>query len=288
MEALLSSRVAECASEVAVGEAGWENAAASSLGAHGFVVLRRPAGILPAPLLERCRRSASSRLQSLLSRLRAVGIEPESETFKYSEVCKRHSGGRFDLALRPEDDGWDELASQTEAWVLPVLRRAGLMEEGGGRDRVGCVCAWPGTPAQGFHVDGTEHGLVNAFVPLVDVDDKNGTEVEPGCACPAPHCSISYMCARSSQPCFDTRAHQCAVFRPSPHQHIIRSTLRLCHCRCHHRWFQKLQPEASCSLTTEHAIGALPTKPMSRGHWAMLSLPHARASGTPISQRTGF
>lgn len=229
------------ASEVAVGSDGWEEEAARSLRDNGYAVLvRRPgAGLLTPAQCAACAASALSRLELLIGALRARGSDPIADTFKYSEVCKRHSGGRFDVSMPLADDpSWAELAASAEAWALPVLRRAGLMkvcsrpplpflriawacaapalglhwpylsgvgtapawacaavpftcvhlpylrapQTGGRRDRVGCVCALPGTPAQGFHVDGTDEGLVNAFVPLVDVNEDNGTQIEPGCA----------------------------------------------------------------------------------------------------------
>ena len=39
---------------------------------------------------------------------------------------------------------------------------------------VGCVTAAAGAPAQHFHADGRARGIVNAFVPLVDVPASLG------------------------------------------------------------------------------------------------------------------
>lgn len=102
---------------------------------------------------------------------------------------------------------WEELRSAVERWVAPVLQASGLMradEEtigedetggvggGGGAiaggastqheiDSVGCVTSLDGAPDQHFHPDGTASGLVNVFVPLIDVGALNGaTELRPG------------------------------------------------------------------------------------------------------------
>lgn len=118
-------------SEVTVESDGWEEEAARSLRNNGFAVLvRRPGtGLLTPALCNACAALALSRLELLLSALRARGIDPIADTFKYSEVCKRHSGGRFDLAVpHAGDHMWTELVATAEEWALPVLRRAGLMQ----------------------------------------------------------------------------------------------------------------------------------------------------------------
>jgi len=46
------------------------------------------------------------------------------------------------------------------------------------------VSSLPGAPDQHFHPDGTARGLVNCFVPLLDVSLENGsTEIRPGSHC---------------------------------------------------------------------------------------------------------
>ena len=39
---------------------------------------------------------------------------------------------------------------------------------------VGCVVSYPNAPAQHFHADGHERGIVNVFIPLEDVPSEKG------------------------------------------------------------------------------------------------------------------
>lgn len=162
----------------------WVGDAARSLVDNGFVALHpmESAGdeIIPASLCDACAEAATRQLDVVRARLGEKGIDPVSDTFAYSEVCKRHSGARFDLAL--DSASWSALAREVERWCLPVLARAGL--ETAKRDRVGCVVSLPNAPDQSMHVDGAVEGLVNAFVPLVAVGLDNGTEVVPGSHAP--------------------------------------------------------------------------------------------------------
>jgi hypothetical protein len=115
-------------SETAVESDKWEATAARSLRDNGYAVLVRKSGdgLFSPALCAACAASALSRLELLMGALRERGIDPVADTFKYSEVCKRHSGGRFDLAMPL--DAAAKLAESAEAWAVPVLRQAGLME----------------------------------------------------------------------------------------------------------------------------------------------------------------
>ena len=129
------------------------------------------------------------------------------------------AAGAASSDIAADDDevaaAWAELRSAVELWVAPVLQASGLMraeeevaedETGGGVsgvgsgggggsgssdiagsasaheiDSVGCVTSLDGAPDQHFHPDGTARGLVNVFVPLIDVGALNGaTELRPG------------------------------------------------------------------------------------------------------------
>ena len=226
--------------EIALAADGWAEAAGHSLSHNGFCTLLMGAdGTPPVPeaLCERCRTAAEARLDALLARARARGLNPRREKLLFRDICSRTAGGlRYDMKYPmcsvaassdvdtspdavPDDDevaaAWAELRSAVERWVAPVLQASGLMRAdekvlgedetgggggGGGRgvggcdggisnasasaheiDSVGCVTSFSGAPDQHFHPDGTARGLVNVFVPLIDVGALNGaTELRPG------------------------------------------------------------------------------------------------------------
>lgn len=115
-----------------------------------------------------------SRLDKVLQRVVEIGLDPTSDNFSFSEVCKRHSGARYDISAAGGAFGgvYDELVAVVHEAVISVLPGARL-------DRGGCVASLPGSPGQGWHIDGQQAGLINAFVPLVDIDETNGTEFVP-------------------------------------------------------------------------------------------------------------
>jgi predicted nicotinamide N-methyase len=110
-----------------------------------------------------------------------------------------HPGGGPPEAMTAAADAcaaWQLLRQESDPWVTPVLQRSGLMEaetetssselptesnspdqkqkqkktvSGGNTTAVGCVVSYPHAPAQHFHADGRERGIVNVFLPLRDV-----------------------------------------------------------------------------------------------------------------------
>ena len=87
--------------EVQVGSEGWAVAAAQSLEHNGFCVLRSPRRVAPPELCARCTAVALSTLDRLLQALVERGIDPVRDLFGFREVCKRHGGARYDVALPP-------------------------------------------------------------------------------------------------------------------------------------------------------------------------------------------
>ena len=77
-------------------------------------------------------------------------------------------------------DAWDGLRRAVDPWSSSALLRSGLMVENDGTGAtfgvtaVECVTSLPSAPEQHFHADGRERGIVNVFVPLVDVPASMG------------------------------------------------------------------------------------------------------------------
>jgi len=205
--------------EVQVDSEGWAAAAAQSLEHNGFCVLRSPGRddirrcVAPVELCARCMAVALSELDRLLKAISKRGIDPIRDVFNFREVCKRHGGARYDVALphvKPPaaaaaaaaaaagaeppvlqaaggsaaDPGdavgpWPELQSLVDATVQQVVAETRALQ-GAAVDRAGCVVSYPGTPAQQLHTDGGSPGFFNCFVPLTPVDASNGTELLPG------------------------------------------------------------------------------------------------------------
>jgi hypothetical protein len=77
-----------------------------------------------------------------------------------------------------DDAAWRALLAAVDPIVRPLLLASGLFgcEDELEVEAVGCVISMPGAPDQRWHPDSEEQlGLVNVFVPLVDVDEINGT-----------------------------------------------------------------------------------------------------------------
>lgn len=173
-----------CPYDVTIGIADWVGKASQSLHENGFVALHPSASgtVITKGVCTDCTDSALELLRKVQKRLADLQIQPGSCRVAFNEVCTRHSGHRFDLAL--DSDPWKKLQQQLEAVCLPVFKNAGF--ETAAAHRKGCVVSLPGAPAQSFHVDGTRVGMFNVFVPLVEVGELNGTELEP--ASHSPQC----------------------------------------------------------------------------------------------------
>ena len=160
-------RVAGAPSEATI------RAAADSLRRNGFVVLDPPEisargeknaadGLVRFETLRLAEISTDLYLSRLTDRARCLGIDPETDIFRFSEICARARGGRrFDVtderragtlfgpesaddasAMRvpppkgPEEarasalraaTSWHAIREELEPWITPVLRRSGLM-----------------------------------------------------------------------------------------------------------------------------------------------------------------
>lgn len=151
-------RVAGAPSEATV------RAAADSLRRNGFVVLDPPVdarggagdGLVRGETLRSAEASTDLYLRRLTDRARCLGIDPETDIFRFSEICARARGGRrFDVTAQiSEADGdasatrvpprkgpeearasalraatsWHAIREATEPWISPVLARSGLMD----------------------------------------------------------------------------------------------------------------------------------------------------------------
>ena len=185
-------------------------AAADSLARNGFVVLEAEDGSgLVAPVcLDSALAASDGYLDRLLAAAKAKGLRVDSDIFRFAELCSRARGGRrFDVtaerrrcgnggsitlpprpypasddesAAAAATDAWERLRRAADPWVSPALLRSGFMVEDDGTGAtfgvtaVGCVTSLPSAPEQHFHADGRERGIVNVFVPLVDVPASMG------------------------------------------------------------------------------------------------------------------
>lgn len=172
--------------------------AAKSLSVNGFCVLRGPV-VAPAALT-RCAKAVWERLDQLMQAAFRRGLDIDKGALRFNELMKR-PGPRYDLRLPlggatkhvpfdtasvPDADSWTSILPLIDAVVQSILPMMALPVS---RQRVkqwsaavaGCVVAMPGAPRQPSHVDGEHLGLVNCFVPLVQVTARNGpTEICPG------------------------------------------------------------------------------------------------------------
>tara|TARA_B100000795_G_scaffold234990_1_gene194429 strand:- start:10 stop:855 length:846 start_codon:yes stop_codon:yes gene_type:complete len=160
------------------------SAAAAVLRHDGVVVLKCEALEAHAPPSD----NAEAILQGLMTRMNGLGLDVD-QRFSFAEICHR-SPRRYDVHLGA---GQSESAFSTlfNALVRPVIAlcggeagaegSGGSADEGGGSPsdvriiRDGLVTSLRGASAQPFHADGRNHGLFNAFLPLVPVSTQ-GTE----------------------------------------------------------------------------------------------------------------
>lgn len=184
---------------VSIHDDDYQEQAARSLTVNGFCVLRGP--VLPPKLCERCCSAIWQRLDALLRAAHGQGLDIDSGLLRFNEICKRQPGARYDLRLPlgaatahvpfaasvvPDSDTWMSIWPLVDALVVPILRLTAMPMSmrrcaSWNTEVAGCVVALPGAPDQPSHLDGDEIGLINAFLPLVEVTEKNGpTELQPG------------------------------------------------------------------------------------------------------------
>eukprot|EP00965_Chrysotila_dentata_P196403 6177548-Pleurochrysis_carterae.AAC.1 len=197
--------------DICVSRHDWQDMAARSISNNGFCVVRLgpQARFARGALLARCAQKSIARFRTLSGLLRERGIEPRSDRFTFGEICSRTPGGRrYDMriplqletaALNRAHDGvqgstisdldedWSCLQKAIDACARPVVlalaeaRAANQAEDSEYSvtevhpDSAGCVLASAGAPDQHFHPDGTAEGLINVFMPLVNVDTMNGS-----------------------------------------------------------------------------------------------------------------
>ena len=173
--------------------------AAESLREHGFVILQphdvgNHSALIPREDVAALNDAGETYLNELLEGVKAKGIDPTRDIFRFSEICSRARAGlRYDYT-RPEHedvkarltssgrkaiDQWQALEKLVAPWVEPILARA-YKDDKFKCVSVGCVTSEPGAPEQHFHSDGRIFGIVNVFVPLVAT--ANGADAAQGTA----------------------------------------------------------------------------------------------------------
>jgi len=205
-------RVRASSAEVSTGEpsASTVAAAADSLARNGFVVLEAEdgTGLVPTDVIDSALDASEGYLRRLTAAAKGKGLRVDSDIFRFAEVCSRAKGGRrFDVTAERRRSGagdtitlpprpyptaddesaataataaWDSLRMAADPWVTPTLAGSRLMVDDDGTGvsfgvtAVGCVTSLPSAPEQHFHADGRERGIVNVFVPLVDVPASMG------------------------------------------------------------------------------------------------------------------
>ena len=205
-------RVRASPAEVSTGEpsASTVAAAADSLARNGFVVLEAEdgTGLVPTDVIDSALDASEGYLRRLTAAAKGKGLRVDSDIFRFAEVCSRAKGGRrFDVTAERRRSGagdtitlpprpyptaddesaataataaWDSLRMAADPWVTPTLAGSGMMVDDDGTGvsfgvtAVGCVTSLPSAPEQHFHADGRERGIVNVFVPLVDVPASMG------------------------------------------------------------------------------------------------------------------
>ena len=170
----------------------WVRPAAQSLLDNGLCVLRRPS-LIPADLVERCRRDARPRLDRLLrlaEQARASetatagavageaaneGVGAGAAPIRFQELYSRAPWEhRFDVTVLQrlsavmhgepsaamDDEPWRELLAALDALVRPVLAASGIFAGADDMsaddicvDAVGFVLSCPGAPGQMWHPD---------------------------------------------------------------------------------------------------------------------------------------
>lgn len=70
----------------------------TSLEANGFCVIRGASKCISDHMIGSLESAVRARLDKVLERVVEVGLDPIKDNFSFSEVCKRHSGARYDVS----------------------------------------------------------------------------------------------------------------------------------------------------------------------------------------------
>jgi len=158
-------------------------AASAQLQKDGFVVLTAPGGLLPTKLVSDADDSSRHELSNILSRVKAVGIDPHVDSFSFEEIAHR-SRKRYDLQLdlrrSAASETWEQMSQCSATWALHILRTLPWMSAPEPAVQAGLITSLDGAGPQLFHADGSHLGVYSVFVPLVDVARGTGTDFWPG------------------------------------------------------------------------------------------------------------
>jgi hypothetical protein len=163
---------------------------AAMLRTRGYAVVTQP--VATAEQIDDCAMLCHDTLERYLADVKAAGIDPIEQMYRFDSICHRQRN-RWDLLIPREQSGsWAALVDATLAAVTPIIREA----QGPAFTKVvplmsGAVVSRPGARVQRFHVDAAHAHfevarassavrMYNVFVPLVDIsEDGDGTMFWP-------------------------------------------------------------------------------------------------------------
>jgi ectoine hydroxylase-related dioxygenase (phytanoyl-CoA dioxygenase family) len=165
--------------------------AAAELATRGLTVLNVPH--METEQIAAARKLCSARLDSLLSEVDGVGVDPLAQHYTFKEISHRQQM-RWDLRLPADDELWKQACEAAVKAATPTLEALHPSEEAGPIRTLisGVLISRPGAENQRWHADAdSQHfkaaaasphcRIYNAFMPLVDVAaDSDGTEFAPG------------------------------------------------------------------------------------------------------------
>lgn len=190
----------------------WVDQAVKHLACDGVVALvqadvSNDEGVIGHTICDDASEAVSSRLTELQRKIRSRGIDPtgKESPYRFMEVVSRDEGGRrFDVPvpwLGRKDNGVDnnnydlgtplnvmqeeavtKLHRRVHGIVGPIASNLWNIDEADlDVAAAGFLVNQPGSKSQKFHRDGPDPGMLDVFVPLIDLQECLGpTAVKPG------------------------------------------------------------------------------------------------------------
>ena len=133
--------------------------AAAELATRGLTVLNVPH--LGTEQISAARTLCSARLDSLLSEVADVGVDPLAQHYTFKEISHRQQM-RWDLRLPEDDEIWKQACKAAVEAAAPILEALHPSEEAGPIRTLmtGVLISRPGSENQRWHAD------VNCFVTV--------------------------------------------------------------------------------------------------------------------------